>query len=244
MEKSSIKVFADSAEASRYCADSLINIIRNKPDALICLAAGHTSLEFFGILAKEYAEGRADFSRVRVVGLDEWAGLSGTDDGSCENFLRSSIYSKINVDEKNIRLYNGKAEDLKSECREIDKFIDKNGGIDYMFLGLGMNGHLALNEPGVDPESMSHVMPLDSVTQDVAVKYFKDKPNISRGITLGIKNILDSKNIQLLITGKKKSGIVKRLFTSEKTNLLPGTLLFGHKNVEFILDKQAASLLE
>jgi 6-phosphogluconolactonase/glucosamine-6-phosphate isomerase/deaminase len=148
------------------------------------------------------------------------------------------------VNEKNIRLFNGKAADLKSECREIDEFIDKNGGIDYMFLGLGMNGHLALNEPGVDPESMSHVMPLDSVTQDVAVKYFKDKPNISRGITLGIKNILDSKNIQLLITGKKKSGIVKRLFTSEKTNLLPGTLLFGHKNVEFILDKQAASLLE
>lgn len=238
------KIFATSAEASKYCADSLISIIKGKPDALICLAAGHTSLEFFGILINDFKQGNIDFSQVKIIGLDEWVGLSGADDGSCENFLRTNVFSKLNLQEQNIRLFNGKAADLKGECREIDEYISRNGGIDYMFLGLGMNGHLALNEPGVDPESMSHVMPLDAVTQDVAVKYFHEKPHISRGITLGMKNILDSKTIQLLIMGKKKSGIVKRLFSSEKTNLLPGTLLFGHGNAEFIMDKQAASLLE
>jgi 6-phosphogluconolactonase/glucosamine-6-phosphate isomerase/deaminase len=137
-------------------------------------------------------------------------------------------------------LFNGKANDLAQECKDIDGFIEHNGGIDYMFLGLGMNGHLALNEPGVDPESRSHVMPLDSVTRQVAVKYFEEMPDISRGITLGIKNILDSKHIQLLITGKKKRDIVKRILASEATNMLPATLLFGHSNAEFILDTQAA----
>lgn len=244
MSKDLKKVFADSIEASRYCAEALIGIIKDRPAALICLAAGHTSLEFFDILAKEYKEGRADFSRLRVVGLDEWVGISGADDGSCENFLRSNIFDRINIDPQNIRLFDGKAVDLRRECREMDEYINMNGGIDYMFLGVGMNGHLALNEPGVDPQSMSHVMPLDSVTQDVAVKYFHEKPNVSRGITLGIKNILDSRNIHVLITGKRKSGIVKRIFNSQPTNALPATLLFGHGNVEFVMDKQAASLLE
>jgi glucosamine-6-phosphate isomerase len=237
------KVFEDNLRASAYCADTLAEIIKQKPDALICLAAGHTSLEFFAMLIKDNSEGKIDFSRVRAVGLDEWAGLSGKDDGSCENFMRSNIYSRINIREENIRLFNGKAKDLARECRDIDGFIERNGGIDYMFLGLGMNGHLALNEPGVDPESRSHVMPLDSVTRQVAVKYFEEMPEISRGVTLGIKNILDSKHIQLLITGKRKSEIVKRMFESEVTNMIPATLLFGHSKAEFILDAQAASLL-
>jgi glucosamine-6-phosphate isomerase len=244
MERCSKKIFPDSAQASRYCADSLINIIKNKPDALICLAAGHTSLEFFDIVAREFESGGVDFSRVKAVGLDEWVGISGQDDGSCESFLQTNIFGRVNIDRNNIRLFNGKAADLKRECREMDEYIISNGGIDYMFLGLGMNGHLALNEPGVDPECTSHVMPLDSVTQDVATKYFKQMPCISRGITLGIKNILDSKRIHVLVTGKKKSGIIKRLFDSQPTNMLPATLLFGHENAEFVMDKQAASLLE
>ncbi|MGE5495594.1 MAG: 6-phosphogluconolactonase [Burkholderiales bacterium] len=244
MEKCSKKIFPDSAQASRYCADSLIDIIKNKPDALICLAAGHTSLEFFDILVREFENGNVDFSRVKAVGLDEWVGVSGQDDGSCESFLQKNIFGRINIDSSNIRLFDGKAADLKRECLEMDEYITMNGGIDYMFLGLGMNGHLALNEPGVDPESTSHVMPLDSVTQDVATKYFKKMPVLSRGITLGIKNILDSKRIHVLVTGKKKSGIIKRLFDSQPTNMLPATLLFGHENAEFVMDKQAASLLE
>jgi 6-phosphogluconolactonase/glucosamine-6-phosphate isomerase/deaminase len=69
------KVFADSAEASAYCADTLADIIKQKPDALICLAAGHTSLELFGMLIKDNREGKIDFSRVRAVGLDECRGF-------------------------------------------------------------------------------------------------------------------------------------------------------------------------
>lgn len=237
------KVFADSLRASGYCAGTLAEIIRRKPNALICLAAGYTSREFFSMLIRGNREGKLDFSRVKVVGLDEWVGLSGEDDGSCENFMRRSIYGHINVREENIRLFNGKAPDLLRECGDIDGFIESSGGIDYMFLGLGMNGHLALNEPGVDPGSASHVMPLDTVTRQVAVKYFDEMPDISRGITLGIKNILGSKRIQLLITGKRKREIVKRMFSSEVTNMLPATLLFGHDNVEFVLDAQAAGLL-
>jgi 6-phosphogluconolactonase/glucosamine-6-phosphate isomerase/deaminase len=148
MERCSKKIFPDSAQASRYCADSLIDIIKCKPDALICLAAGHTSLEFFDIVAREFESGGVDFSHVKAVVPDEWVGISGQDDGSCECFLQTNIFGRIKIDSNNIKLFDGKAADLKRECREMDEYIISNGGIDYMFLGLGMNGHLALNEPG------------------------------------------------------------------------------------------------
>jgi glucosamine-6-phosphate isomerase len=238
------KVFKDSCEASEYCAETLADIISKKPDALICLAAGHTSLEFFQILIGMYRENRADFSGVRIVGLDEWAEISGSEDGSCETFLRSSLFDQVNIKKDNIRLFDGKAADLIKECRDIDSYIEKCGGIDYMLLGIGMNGHLGLNEPGTNPESRSHIVELDTVTKKVAVKYFDDMPDISRGVTLGIKNILESGRIQLLITGENKKEIVKRLFSEGKTSMLPATLLKGHQNAEFILDGQAASLLD
>jgi glucosamine-6-phosphate isomerase len=237
-------IFEESRSASVHCAKTLINLITIKPSALICLAAGHTSLEMFEELIRAYHDGQADFSQVRVVDMDEWVGLSAEDDGSCEGFLRKNLYDHINVQEKHIRMFNGKADDLEQECRAMDAHIEANGGIDYMLLGLGMNGHLALNEPGVDPSQGAHVVPLDSVTRRVAVKYFREMPDISQGITLGVWNILQTRHIQLLITGERKRDIVKEMMDSAPTVELPGTLLKGHANVEIVVDKQAAGLIE
>jgi len=172
------------------------------------------------------------------------AGLSGKDDGSCENFLRENIFDHLNIKEENIRLFDGKAPDLEKECKEIDEFITDNKGIDYLLLGLGMNGHLALNEPGVNPNKTSHVAILDNVTKTVADKYFKEKPDITKGITLGIKNIAAAKKIQLLITGERKRDIVRKMMNEEKTNMLPGSLLKDLEHVEFVLDSDSSSLLK
>lgn len=238
-----MKIFNSSQEASGYCVSTLKNIIKQKPNALICLAAGHTSLEMFQMLIQENMDGNMDFSSVKVVGLDEWVGLSGDDDGSCENFLRFNLFNHINLQERNIRLFNGKADDLEEECDAIECYIEDNGGIDYMLLGVGMNGHLGLNEPGVNVSNRSHVVSLDKVTIDVADKYFRDKPTLNKGITLGFGNFEDSKHIQLLITGERKKDIAKRIFCEEKTTKIPASLLRGEKHVEYVLDSKASSLL-
>jgi len=237
-----MRVFETEKQAAAYCADRITDIISQKPSALICLAAGHTSLELFGQLIRLESEGKIDFSRVKVVGLDEWVGLSGRDDGSCENFLRTNLFDHIKLSDANIRLFDGKADDLHDECKQIETFINDNGGIDYMLLGVGMNGHLGLNEPGSDKDNGAHIAKLDSVTQDVAHKYFKEKPALSEGVTLGIRNIAETDTVQVLITGKKKSEIVKKI-AETKTDAVPASLIKNMENVEFIIDQQAASLL-
>lgn len=238
-----LKIFNTQLQAVKFCKNTIAQVIMEKPDALICLAAGHTSLPLFDELIHSDKDGSIDFSCVKFVGLDEWEGLSGDDDGSCENFLRSNLLDGIGIKEKNIRLFNGKAQNLQTECNEIEDFIELNGGIDYMLLGVGMNGHLGLNEPGVDISSTAGIVKLHDVTLKVADKYFNEKPRLKGGVTLGIKNIVDAKKIEVLITGQKKSSIVSKIYETEKTNLIPATLIKNYDHVTYVLDAAAAQLI-
>jgi glucosamine-6-phosphate isomerase len=238
-----MRIFETESMASVYCEETICDIVGNKREALLCLAAGHTSLMLFDLLKKSEKEGRIDFSNVKVVGLDEWVGLSGTDDGSCENFLRTNLFDHIGLQEKNIKLFNGKADDLVAECASVTEFIKSNGGIDYMLLGVGMNGHLGLNEPGVQTDSVAGIVHLDDVTQKEAVKYFKQKPELASGVTLGISDMKRAKVIHVLVTGERKKEIVKRIMETDETNEVPATLIKNQENVIFLLDRSAAELL-
>jgi len=234
-----MKVFETEMMAAIYCEKTIREIVRRKKNALLCLAAGHTSLILFDLLKQSDRDGRIDFSKVKMVGLDEWVGLSGKDDGSCENFLRTNLFNHIGLQEKNIKLFDGKAEDLEAECLSITEFIKANGGIDYMLLGVGMNGHLGLNEPGVQPNSSAGVVNLDDVTQKVAVKYFEHKPQLSAGVTLGISDIKAAKIVQVLVTGESKKEIVKLIMETDETNKIPATLIKNEENVTFLFDRNA-----
>ena len=61
-------IFETKEKAAAYGADTVEEILREKPEAVFCLAAGHTSIPFFDELAKRHT----DFSRARFIGLDEW----------------------------------------------------------------------------------------------------------------------------------------------------------------------------
>ena len=67
---------------------------------------------------------------------------------------------------------------------------------------------------------------------------------IKKGITLGIKHVMDAKTVVLLANGIKKADIVKKLAKGEVTNKIPASILQMHKNSYLFLDKEAASLLE
>ncbi len=234
------KVYNTKEEAANYIADTIENIVKNKKDALICLAAGHTSLPVFEELVLRNKKGSIDFANVCVVGLDEWLNIKAEDFGSCAYFLNTNIYNRLNLKKENIRLFDGMAKDGVLECREVEEFIERKGGIDYLLLGIGMNGHLALNEPGDSFENGAHPVALSDTTKNVAPKYFKeDMPKLEGGITLGIKNLLKAKQIQLAIFGEKKRALVHQLIESAPTESLPATALKNAKNAQLIVDKEA-----
>ncbi len=236
--------FKDSVEVSEAVAAEIIKIVNQKPNAVICIAGGDTPLPVMQELIREADQKKVDFSKAYFVGLDEWVGLGKETKGSCIQTLQDNLYGPLGLREEQIIFFDGKTSDLEKELDRINTFIAKNG-LDFILLGIGMNGHIGFNEPGVKIDSEAQVVALDEVTTTVMTKYFDEQLPLTEGITLGFKQILAAKNIVLMATGVKKAEIVKKTVKTEPTNQLPATVLkLAEKEADFYLDEAAASLLE
>jgi len=234
------KTPVEMAEAE---ADRVQALLAKKPTALLCLAAGHTSLPVFDVLAQRVREGKLTFSQAKFVAMDEWRGMNVSTSGSCGDFLLKNFLSKVDFQPEQVCLFDGTIEQIDGECSKILKWIDKNGGSDYLLLGIGMNGHLALNEPGVDFSASVHATALDAVTQQVGKKYFTSAPTLTGGVTIGPKEIGQAHDVALLISGSGKSEIARRLLHEPVSNLLPASYLRTLPQARICIDDEAGASL-
>lgn len=237
------KRFNTYDEMCRVTAEEIIEDLKANPGQMLCIAAGHTSLGVFTHLIRAYEDGRADFSRAWFTAMDEWLGMNETTPGSCGNFLVENFLSQVNYPPAHVRLWDGKAGDTDQECRDVTNFIAENAAsqcIDYLVLGCGMNGHLALNEPGTVFDAGAHVCPLDPLTADVGQKYFDNGANLTGGITLGIGDFRRARRTVLLINGERKAGILSRILQAPKPDpAIPATALQLFPNASLYYDAAA-----
>lgn len=228
--------FETPQEGAVYAADTICGILREKPDAVLCLAAGHTSIPVF----EELIRRETDFSRTRFIGLDEWVGVAREQEGSCAWFLDRHFFSRIRAERENIVLFDAMADDLQQECARMEAQLQRWGGMDYLLLGMGMNGHLALNEPGDGFDRGAHPVALSETTLQVAPKYFPaGMPPITQGITLGIGTLLRAAHIQLAVFGAHKKEAVRKLLSSGVSEAFPATALHLSDQAELLLDAEA-----
>ena len=133
----------------------------------------------------------------------------------------------------------------KGSCQEyMDEYLFNNNGLDLVVLGIGMNGHLGLNEPNEDCNQYSHVVDLSESTKEVAQKYFDNETKLEKGITIGIRHFLEAKEVILVASGTRKAEIIKKICDSDITESIPATVLKKHNNVTLLLDKDSAKLLD
>lgn len=228
---------------SAAVADEVVNYLRLATHPLFCPASGDTPAGLYNELVRRQQNGSIDTDQWFFVGLDEWAGMNGADQGSCRFYLDRQLFGPLHVPEDRIRFFDGRAKNPQEECGLVEQFIDRREGIDVVVLGLGMNGHVGMNEPGVDPDLLSHVAELDAVTKQVGQKYFTSEKELTQGLTLGITTILRARRIILMVNGEKKSSIVQRVVQGDVTQYVPASLLRNHPGFSIFLDETAASKL-
>jgi glucosamine-6-phosphate isomerase len=233
-------IYNDYTELSVKTAEQIAAIILEKPDALLCFPAGETSVGTFKHLIELTKKGKISFKKSRIVGLDEWANIGAMKSENCFSFLKKHFFDHIDFSEENLCFFDGESANLKKECTQTDDFIKKYGPIDMILLGAGMNGHLGLNEPGTSFDLYSHIVNLDETTKVVGQKYFSGKVNLTKGITLGLKYIMEAKTVILQLNGKRKAEVVKRLIENEASAAFPASAIKLHKNSFLLLDKEAA----
>ncbi|PZF90890.1 glucosamine-6-phosphate deaminase [Listeria ivanovii] len=219
----------------------IIELVNEKPTSLVCIAGGDTPLLTIEALVKANQAGEVDFSKTQFVGLDEWVGLGRETKGSCIQTLYDSFFDRLkDVTSEQICFFDGKAADLETECSRVDTFIDDRGGMDFILLGIGLNGHIGFNEPFVPVDVNCHIVELDDVTKRVMSKYFETDLPLTHGMSLGMKQILAAKEIYLVATGEKKAAIVQQVVETEPTVEIPATLA-KQTTSTLVVDKLAAS---
>jgi galactosamine-6-phosphate isomerase len=235
-------IFDSEEDMGNAIAEEICALAEKKDSPSICLAAGHSSLPVFKALAERKMRG-CDFGTYYFTAMDEWAGMNEFDPGSCGDFLRKNLLDPLELKSSHIRLFNGRAADLAAECRAVEQFIDERGGIDFLLLGIGMNGHLALNEPGCSLNGSAHIAGLSETTKNVARKYFSFPVSLSEGLTLGLKNIKAAKTIVVNVSGSHKAPVIKKLRDSAGDDpSFPVSALKNLPGVRFYFDTACAAL--
>jgi 6-phosphogluconolactonase/glucosamine-6-phosphate isomerase/deaminase len=234
----------DSNDVAKTCAGIICGILEKNPAALICLPAGESAKETYGELIRLIRIGKANFEKARFVQLDEWLDLEDESE-NCSAFMARHFYGPAGIRAEQVTLFDIRGSDLTAACRRMDNYIHDAGPIDLMLLGLGMNGHLGLNEPSVNWDNRAVVVDLDPATKQVGQKYFSGTVNLSRGITLGMRYVFEAKQVVLQVIGEKKSHILKKIYESAPSMQLPGTVmqLLGEGRGVVVLDESAALLL-
>lgn len=241
-----VNIFNTYEAMCRKTADEIAADLKNNPAQMLCIAAGHTSLGVFKCLVEDYNKHLIDFSRAFFVAMDEWLNMSWETTESCGAFIMEHFIKYVNYPPENVRLWDGTKSNVQQECADVERFIKEKsskGHLDFLVLGSGMNGHLALNEPGTSFSSTAHVTALAPMTQTVGQKYFTKGAALSDGITLGIENFRQSGRSVLLINGDKKADIADKILSAKVPDeQIPATALLTFTNTAIYCDAQAAQM--
>lgn len=224
------RTFPDHAALSHHAADYIANLVRQKSDAVLCLASGDTPTETYRILSQMVHSGEIDLSQCRFIGLDEWVGFGPDDVGSCGYYVYRDLFTPANIRPEQITYFDAKSDNLAAECARVDAAIAQFGGLDLLLVGIGMNGHIALNEPGTSFSLRCHVVQLAQSTIDVGQKYFTQPTTLTQGITLGLQHLTEARDVILMASGARKAAIVNEALTGPVTENLPASIMQTHQN--------------
>ena len=241
-ERMQVMKVPDYTEMSKKAMGVILDRISEYSDVIIALPTGNTPEMLYSLLVEEHKRGSADFGDVVVFNLDEYAGLESADPNSYYHYINERFLKHVNI--KRSHLLNGMAEDLEKECRDYEDYIKNEGRIDIVILGIGRNGHVAFNEPGTSFDSLTHVVELDEDTRKANARFFFNGEEVPRkALTMGIKTIMDAREIILMASGKEKSNAIKEAIKGEITERVPASILQKHKNCKVIMDGDAGAYL-
>ena len=237
-----MKIFIDTPEkVAEMAAQRYVELLKEKPDAILGGATGSTPLLLYAELARLNKAGEVSFAQAKSFNLDEYVGLDGDHDQSYRYFMDKNLFEHIDIDMAKTRVPSGINTEIAAE---YDKEIEAAGGIDMQLLGIGNNGHIGFNEPGTPFGSITHVVELTESTREANARFFESIDEVpTHAVTMGIKTVMNARKVILIATGKAKAPIVKEFIQGPVTEEVPASVLQLHPNVEVFLDHEAASLL-
>lgn len=187
-----------------------------------------------------------DWSRVVAFHMDEYVGLPSSSPQHFSHYLQEHLFQQVNPGEVHlIRL----SQHPEQTCAEYAQLLSA-APIDIVCLGIGENGHIAFNDPGVadfrDPVSVKLVQ-LDEACrmQQVHDGCFPNLEAVpTQAVTLTVPALMSASHLICAVPGPTKREAVKAVLTGAISERCPASILRTHADCAMFLDIDAYGVAE
>ncbi len=236
-------VLSNYDELSRACAQVLVRVIRQRPCSVVGLPTGTTPLGMYRELVDAHRRGEVDFSKITAFNLDEYIGLRTAHPASFSAYMEANFWKYIPLDPARRHIPASMPVDPIEECVRYETAIQDAGGLDFTILGLGTNGHIGFNEPGTPWDTTTHVAALTKSTIAYLDWEVREETCPTQAITMGIRTILSSRVLMLIVNGPDKAYILERALAGPTGIDCPASSLQLHPCLLVMVDRSAGRKL-
>ena len=227
---------------SRVAAAHILQRVVANPRLAMLVPTGTTPEGVYRLLTEEPAD---VFASARFYNMDEYC--EKLEDGSYALLPASDERSYHYYMHEHVLHHFSQAKSFFPGLENIerpgsyDELIAANGGLDLCLNAVGEDGHtFGFNIPGSSFESKTRLMALNEDTKQVNKKLTGlETPQYA--VTVGLSTGMRAKEVLLLVSGKRKAEILKRIIYGDISEDVPASILRRHKNCVWIVDEDAAS---
>lgn len=231
--------------AAQHIADA-INAHKDARPFILGLPTGSSPIGVYKELAAMNKAGKVSFKNVVTFNMDEYVGLPESHPESYHSFMFTNFFNHIDIPRENINILNGNAPNLKAECQRYEDKIKSYGGIDLFMGGIGVDGHIAFNEPFSSLVSRTRQKTLTTDTRIVNSRFFDNDPEKvpATALTVGVGTVMDAKEVIILINGHNKARALQHTVEEGVSQMWTCSALQLHPKAIIACDEAACDELK
>lgn len=223
--------------AGEHAARVIADAIRANGTARVMFAAAPSQEETLKTLI---AVTNVDWSRVECFHMDDYVGLRPDAPQGFGNWLQRLVFDSVTP--KDFHRINT-AGDASQGAEDYARVMG-SAPFDLVLCGLGVNGHLAFNDPPADfnDQKAARVINLDDVSrqQQVDEGHFERLEDVpTHAVTVTIPRLLNAAAIVASVPGSAKKQAVAETLAKAVSGTHPGTILRTHANASLYLDGES-----
>ncbi len=243
----------DEADMYEEIAEIMVDtIVKNegKQTFIICPVGPVAQYPLF---VKKVNERNISLKNVWMINMDEYLtdddqAISPDSPLSFVGYMERNVFSQIKPelrmpDEQHLFPMPGKE-------KEFDALIERLGPADCCLTGVGINGHIAFNEP---PEASDPItdaeyesigtrcldLSKDTIVNNGSRKIFGALDVMpKRCITMGMRQLLAAKKFKVYLYCDWQWGIMRKIALEPATRLAPASFLQHHPDSEMVITRQ------
>lgn len=231
--------------AADYMEKEIIKLLEEKDEVNLMFSVGISQHTFHKALC---AKRSFDWTRINLMLLDEKTETPQADRASCADRLLI-YFRESGTPYNNCYFFDGGTNDPEAECERFAQVLREHEP-DLAFIGIGINGHVAMNEPGEgkfdDLKDCKVVRIADRTKQSsVEAGYYariEDMPKY--GMTMTLPCLARIKRKFTIMPYPEKAYVAREVFCGEIRESLPATYVRMHDWTIFMDTDSAADITE